>query len=49
MYHNKFRQDFRGNFGKMLAEILAEWVAGSAVKLDIVSDFWIGAGRPRQK
>ena len=27
----------------------AEWVAGSAVKLGIFSDFWRGAGRPRQK
>ena len=27
----------------------AEWVAGSAVKLGIFSDFWRGATRPRQK
>ena len=39
----KFRRKFWRNGW------LAEWVAGSAVKLGIFSNFWRGARRPRQK
>ena len=48
--------EFLRKFGRISTKIpaewvagSAEWVAGSAVKLDIFSDFWRGAGRPRQK
>ena len=48
----KFCEMFGGISATIPAEWVAgsaEWVAGSAVKLGIFSDFWRGAGRPRQK